>query len=71
MCDCWTKLIYMLPRHSGSPNPDLDSHLNASVIRPHLVLDPVFFKDVNWFEECEPFYVLHRFITGKAQEKSR
>lgn len=47
--------------------PVLDPHLNASVMRSHLVLDPVFFKDVDWFKKCEPFYVLLRFITGREK----
>lgn len=51
--------------------PPLDPHLNTSVVGPHLILDPVFFKDVNWLQKCEPLYVPFRFIPGRVENHKK
>lgn len=37
------------------------SHLNTSIVRSHLILNPVFFEDVYRLQECHSFYVLSWF----------
>lgn len=48
--------------------------LNASVVCPHLILNPVFFEDVHRLQECQSLYVLGRlknFSDGDSQLFSR
>lgn len=45
-------------------------HLNAPVVCPHFILDPVIFEDVNRLQECEPVHVLRLFMTV-AKEKEQ